>query len=58
MIINPIIEKWSLRIINNYFLLTAINGIFYLFGLNIIAKLELLIILAGTVIAICYLSKK
>ena len=51
------IKKWSFRIINNYFLLLAINGILVMFGMLSIAKFDLLIMLAASVITISYLNK-
>lgn len=52
------IKKWSFKIVNNYFLLFAINGFLGMIGLMSIAKLDLLIMLSATVIAILYLSKQ
>lgn len=51
------IEKWSFRIINNYFLLLAINGLLLMLGMLNIAKFDLLIMLAASVITLSYLSK-
>ena len=48
-------EKWSCKIISNYFLLYAINGFLGMIGLISIAKLDLLIMLAATVITFFYL---
>ena len=52
------IQKWSFNIVNNYFLLFAINGCLGMVGLMSVAKLDLLIMLAATVIALSYLSKQ
>lgn len=51
------IDNLSLVIIYNYFLLSAINGFLSMVGMVSIAKLDLLIMLAGTVIAFSYLRK-
>lgn len=50
------IEKWSFRIINNYFLLLAINGLLVMFGMLSIAKFDLLIMLAASVVSLSYLN--
>lgn len=51
-----IIKKRSIVIVRNYFLLFAINGLLGMLGLSAIAKLDLLIMLAATIIAFFYLS--
>lgn len=51
------IERFSFSIINNYFLLFAINGALMMLGMHSIAKLDLLIMLAASVITISYLNK-
>lgn len=51
------IDNLGLVIIYNYFLLSAINGFLSMVGMVSIAKLDLLIMLAGTVIAFSYLRK-
>lgn len=50
-------KSWSFRIVNNYFLLLALNGLLLMMGMISIAKFDLLIMLAATVITISYLSK-
>lgn len=50
-----IIKKWSIIIVSNYFLLYAINGLLGMLGLSAIAKLDLLIMLAASVITLFYL---
>ena len=50
-------KSWSFRIVNNYFLLLALNGLLLMIGMINIAKFDLLIMLAATVITISYLSK-
>lgn len=50
------IKKWSIIILCNYFLLSAINGLLFMLGLTSIAKLELLIMIAASVITLAYLS--
>lgn len=57
---NPvgIIKKWSVIIICNYFLLSAINGLFMMLGVTAIAKLDLLIMLAALVITLSYLNHR
>ena len=52
------LQKWSFVIVSYYFLLFALNGLLNLLGMGNIAKLDLLIMLAGTVITISYLRKQ
>lgn len=51
------IEKYSLKIVFGYFLLTAINGCLGMIGLVSIAKLDLLIMLSGTFLMCKYFQK-
>lgn len=51
------IDNLGFVIIYNYFLLFAINGFLGMIGLGSIAKFDLLIMLAGTVITFSYLRK-
>lgn len=53
-----IIKKWSIIIVSNYFLLLAINGLLGMLGLSAIAKLDLLIMLAASVIVMFYLKRE
>ncbi len=53
-----LLEKWSVVIVNNYFLLFAINGFLAMIGMKYAAKLDLLIMLAASVLTASYLLKK
>lgn len=50
-----ITKKWSIIIISNYFLLLAINGLLMMLGLTAVAKLDLLIMLAASIITLFYI---
>ena len=52
------VEKLSVAIVNNYFLLFAINGFLAMIGMKYIAKLDLLIMLAASMLTISYLMKR
>ena len=58
MSLESFVKKWSCIIISNYFLLYSLNGFLGMVGLTSIAKLDLLIMLAATVITILYLYRQ
>ena len=53
-----VIERYSIKILDNYFLLCIVNGLLAICNMEKIAKLDLLIMLAGTVITVKYFSRR